>query len=231
MSKSKKIGKILLALVGLSLLIICIRMLPQILELTVSIPKFRDFILSSGYWGPLVFIGFQILQTVIAPIPGEVVQIAGGYIYGVTVGTFYTTLGMLLGAVIAFYCTRLLGRSFIENLLKKKKFKWMAEMVHHKNFSIILFIFFAIPGLPKDLFIYLAALTPIKPINFFAILLLGRLPWILASASVGSSFYEQNYVTTIIISVVSVLAFALGLVFKDKIIRRFTKSSKYTEES
>ncbi|MFB5760539.1 TVP38/TMEM64 family protein [Paenibacillus medicaginis] len=233
MGKSKKslVGKILLAFIGLLVMFLAIRYLPEILKLTVSIDRFRDYILATGKLGPIIFILFQILQTVIAPIPGEVVQIAGGYIYGVFLGTFYTTAGMLLGAVIAFYFARFLGGTLIENLLKKKRSQWMAGMVDNKKFSIFLFIMFIIPGLPKDLFVYAAGLTPIKPLRFFMILLVARFPWLLASVSIGSNIYQKNYVSTIIISGVSVLAFILGLIYKDKLINKLSKFNKSTDES
>ncbi|EGD48840.1 hypothetical protein Cpap_3264 [Ruminiclostridium papyrosolvens DSM 2782] len=224
MDKSKKllISKISLVILGLLVIIPLLKHLPAILELTVSVDKFRDYIISTGKIGPLIFILFQILQTVIAPIPGEVIQLAGGYIYGVPLGTLYTTVGMLVGAGIAFFFTRLLGGNFIENLIKKKKFKWMTDIMGHKNFSIFLFIFFFIPGLPKDYLIYVAGLTTIKPLKFFGILIVSRLPWLLASVSVGASVFEKNYMSTIIISVIAGLAFILGLIYKDKLVNKFS---------
>jgi len=231
--KSKKIvvNKILLAFLGLLVIIPVILYLPEILSLTMSIDRFRDFILSTGNLGPLIFMFFQILQTVIAPIPGEVIQIAGGYIYGVFFGSIYATAGMLLGAMMAFYFTRFLGGTFVENLLKKKKSRWMADMVDNKKFSIFLFIIFVIPGLPKDLFVYAAGLTTIKPLRFFMILLVARFPWLLASVSIGSNIYQKNYVSTIVISVVSVLAFILGLIYKDRLINKLSGFKKSTDES
>lgn len=224
MDKSKKllISKISLVILGLLVIIPLLKHLPAILELTVSVDKFRDYIISTGKIEPLIFILFQILQTVIAPIPGEVIQLAGGYIYGVPLGTLYTTVGMLVGASIAFFFTRLLGGNFIENLMKKKKFKWMTDMMGNKKFSIFLFIFFFIPGLPKDYLIYVAGLTTIKPLKFFGILIVSRLPWLLASVSVGASVFEKNYSSTIIISVIAGLAFILGLIYKDKLINKFS---------
>lgn len=155
MSKSKKrlAGKIGLAFLGIVVVILVLKYLPEILKVTVSIDRFRDYILSMGELGPIGFIFFQILQTVIAPIPGEVVQIAGGYIYGVPLGTLYTTAGMMLGAIIAFFFTRFFGGAFVENLLKKNSSQWMARMMDNKKISVFLFIFFIIPGLPKDLLI------------------------------------------------------------------------------
>lgn len=124
---------------------------PTIIKIMSSMNNFRAFIHSTGNWGPVMFILFQILQIVVAPIPGEVVQVAGGYIYGVTLGSLYTTIGLIIGSAIAFYFTRFIGRDYISKLLQKKKYKWMSLIQDEKKFSIFLFIFFVIPGLPKDL--------------------------------------------------------------------------------
>lgn len=210
--------RILLILLAIVVIIPVIIYLPEILKLTVSIDGFRDYILSMGRSGPLIFIFFQVLQTVIAPIPGEVIQIAGGYIYGTTLGTAYSVLGLLLGAVIAFYFTRLLGRDYVAKLLQKDKLKWMANLLEDKKLPIFLFIIFFIPGMPKDMFIYAAGLTSIKPLKFFVILLVSRFPWLLASVCVGSNIYHKNYTATIIISAVAVIAFLLGIIYKDKLI-------------
>ena len=230
MDKSKKllIVKVSLALIGVLAIIMTIKYLPVILELTISVDKFKNYIHSTGKLGPAIFILFQILQTVIAPIPGEVFQIAGGYTYGVLLGTIYTVAGMLLGASMAFFFTRFLGGSFIKKLLKKKKFQWMMDIMNNKKLSVFLFAFFFIPGLPKDLLIYLAGLTSIKPLKFFGILLVGRLPWLIASVSIGSNIYQKNYTSTIIISVIALLGFILGLLYKNKLINKFSGLGKST---
>ena len=202
-----------------------LKYLPRILELTVSLDKFRDYIISLGSFGSVVLIFFQMLQTVIAPIPGEVIQVAGGYIYGVTFGVIYSTLGLLLGAIIAFYFTRLIGTPFIKKLINKKNSQWMADIMDSKKFSAILFIVFLVPGLPKDFLIYVAGLTPINPLKFFGILLISRFPWLLASVSIGSNLHYGNYISTIIVSLIALVSFILGICYKDKLISKFSKSS------
>lgn len=203
-----------------------IRYAPAILEILSSMDTFRDFIRASGNWGPALFVLFQIVQVVVAPIPGEVVQIAGGYIYGVSLGTIYTTIGTLLGAALAFYFTRLIGRSWIERLLENKSYKWMAVLKNEKKLSVFLFIFFIIPGLPKDLLIYLAALTPIGAVRFFTLLLVGRLPWLIASVVIGTSLHQEQYGVAILIAVISVVTFGVGYFYKNKWIELFSKSEK-----
>lgn len=217
----KRVSKVLLACVGLVTTIVFIRYLPQLLRLTMSLDGFRDYILSTGKLGPVMLVLFQILQTVIAPIPGRSFKLPGIHLWHhVRCGLRYR--GMLLGAMIAFYFTRFLGGSFIEGLLQREKFKWMRGMMDNNKFSVFLFIIFIIPGLPKDMFIYAAGLTTMKPLRFFMILLIARFPWLLASVSIGANIYHKNYGPTIVISAISVLAFIFGLIYKDKLIDKLS---------
>lgn len=227
MNKFKKniLCRILLVLICLPIVLLVLKYLPYIIQLTVSLDKFRDYIISLGNLGPIALILFQILQTVIAPIPGEVIQVAGGYVYGTTLGAIYLTIGMLIGAIIAFYFARFMGRTFIEKLLQKQNAKWMKDIIDSKKFSFILFIIFLVPGLPKDFLIYAAGLTNIKASRFFSILLLGRFPWLLASICIGSNIHHGHYRRTIIISLLALISLGLGLLFKDKLISKFSHST------
>lgn len=233
MDRAKKvlIGKILLAVLGGVVIILTIKYLPYILQITMSLDKFREYIISTGRFGTLIFIFFQMLQVVIAPIPGEVIQVAGGYIYGVTFGVVYTTLGMMLGAVIVFYFTRFIGASFVDKLIKKKNSQWLLDIMDSKKFTVTLFVFFIIPGLPKDFLIYVAGLTPMKPLKFFGILFISRFPWILVSVGIGSNIHYGNYMSTIIISLIALILFILGLIFKDKLISKFTQVKQTNEKN
>jgi len=66
----------------------------EITRLMSNPKKFREFILSYGQMSVLVFMLFQIFQVVIAIIPGEIVQILGGYIFGTFWGTVYSFIGI-----------------------------------------------------------------------------------------------------------------------------------------
>lgn len=217
----KKAVKIGIALVGIVLLGILVKNLPHILVLTFSLDNFRDYIVSLGHAGAATLVMFQMLQTIVAPIPGEVIQAAGGYIYGVTIGMFYVSLGMILGGMVAFYFARFLGAGFIRKMLEKKKFRWIYDIMESKRFTLIIFLVFLVPGLPKDFLIYVAGLTNIKASRFFMILFAGRFPWLLASVSVGANLHSGNYRATVVIALIAVTAFALGLVYKDKLLDRF----------
>ena len=105
-------------------------------------------------------------------------------------------------------------------LFSNEKFKWLYDINDNKKLTIILFVIFLIPGLPKDFLLYVAGVTPIRPLRFFAILLLGRLPWLFASVSIGASIYYQNYLSIVIISVLALAGLIFGIFFKDKLMKK-----------
>lgn len=78
--------------------------------------------------------------------------------------------------------------------------------------------------------VFVAALTSISSLRFFTILLVGRLPWIIGSAAVGSTIPTQQYTVTIIISVIAVVGFILGYIYKDKLMNLFSKA-EHTKEA
>jgi len=217
--------KISVVLLTILLIMLLFKFTPKLLLMTVSLEEFNKYILSMGKSGVFMLILFQVLQTVIAPIPGEVIQIAGGYIYGVSLGTIYSVLGLVIGSGIAFYFTRLIGGDFIVNLIKKKKLKWMLNIMESRKFEIILFIIFLVPGLPKDFMIYVAGLTTLRPMKFFEILIASRVPSIMASVSIGANMNAGNYLLTIIVSVIAIIGFIIGILYKDKIIKKLSKEN------
>src|SRR2546429_9450898 len=55
-----------------------------------------------GVLAPLIFIVIQALQVIIAPIPGEVTGLLGGFIFGQWLGVFFSALGLTPRLVFPF---------------------------------------------------------------------------------------------------------------------------------
>ena len=63
----------------------------------------KEVILSYGNFSVLVFILMQVLQVVVFFIPGEFIQIAGGYIFGTFLGGIISLMGITLGSIIVYF--------------------------------------------------------------------------------------------------------------------------------
>jgi hypothetical protein len=82
-----------------------------------SSDKLSKFLQSLGPYSPAVFVLFQLLQVVAAPFPGELTGVAGGFVYGETLGFVLSTLGLTIGSWIAFELASILGRPFVERFI------------------------------------------------------------------------------------------------------------------
>jgi len=165
-------------------------------------------------WGalaPVIFIGLQALQVIIAPIPGELTGILGGYIFGEWVGLFYSTIGLTLGSVVAFAVGRWLGAHYVQRLVSPDVWRRLGFIVEAEG-VILCFVIFLIPGLPKDMACYLFGLSPMPFWVFAVVSTLGRIPgtWILSAQ--GAHTASGDYVEVILLTVL-VVALALPLYY------------------
>ena len=85
-----------------------------------SSDKLSKFLQNLGPYSPAVFVLLQVLQVVAAPFPGELTGVAGGYVYGVTVGFLLSTVGLSLGSWVAFELASILGRPFVERFVFRR---------------------------------------------------------------------------------------------------------------
>jgi len=208
----------LLAVFLIIFIVISIKFAPIAIDVVKNTQKFKDFILSFGKLGILIFMGFQVLQVVIAVIPGEIFQAAGGFIYGTVFGSIYTSIGILIGSIIVFIISKIFGYSLVKLFVPKKKFEELDFLINSKKTEVVMFFLFLIPGIPKDALTYIAGLTPIKPIRFFVISLIARFPAIVGSSYFGAHIGAKDKTVVIIISIIAIVLFVLGVLFQNKII-------------
>jgi uncharacterized membrane protein YdjX (TVP38/TMEM64 family) len=213
---------LLLTLFFVVMTYLTIKFAPQVTHLIKKPDRFRDLLASYGPISILVFIFFQIMQVVIAAIPGELVQLAGGYVYGTVFGTIYSTIGILLGSVIAFYISRILGFTLVKNFVSQKDLEKFTFLINSPKSEITMFLLFLIPGIPKDTLVYIAGFTPIKPRLFFVICTIARFPGILASSFIGANIQERDYLPVIVVSAIACVVFIIGLLKKEAIISKLS---------
>src|SRR4029434_6448607 len=103
-----------------------------------------------GVLAPVIFIGLQALQVIIAPIPGELTGILGGYLFGERVGVFHSTIGLPVGSVAAFAVGRWFGAHYVQKFVSPDIWRKMGFIVEAEG-AILCFIIFLVPGLPKDM--------------------------------------------------------------------------------
>ncbi len=136
-----------------------------------------------------VFILVQILQVVIAPIPGQAAAFAGGFIFGFWKGWFLTTLGLLIGSLIAMVLARLLGISLVRKIVPDSIIQRFDTVISEGGYMTF-FMIFLLPALPDDAVCFLAGLTKLKLFPLSIVCLLGRAPGMLVLSLTGAGFAE-----------------------------------------
>ena len=164
-----------------------------------------------------VYIGLQIVQIVISIIPGQVFQMAAGYIYGFWPALLFAMTGALLGTTLSFMLAKALGRDFLHIFFGEEKMSYYIERLNSKKMYAIVFFLYLIPGIPKDMVSYVAGVSEIKFKPFIIISALGRLPGMIGCLLMGDMMMEENYTGAVIIGVFAVITFALCIIFRKKI--------------
>lgn len=200
-----------------ALVILAVVLRGPLLSMFRSAETLRAWVEARGAFAPLAFIGLQIVQVIVFFIPGEVVQIAGGFAFGLWGGTLWSVIGILAGSLFNFGVGRVLGRPFVEAVFGVERTRRVEAATAGGKAAAGFFILFAIPGIPKDVLTYAAGASRLPFGAFMAVSTLGRLPGIVGSAYMGSAVFDQDYVAAIIIVSIASVLFAAGLVFHGQI--------------
>jgi uncharacterized membrane protein YdjX (TVP38/TMEM64 family) len=152
-----------------------------------------------GILAPILFMLLQALQVIISPVPGEATGFLGGYLFGEWLGLLYSTIGLTLGSVVAFWIGRWLGERYVRGLVSKEMWDKLGFIVEAEG-AILCFIIYSIPGLPKDIICYIFGISPMPMWVFAVVSGLGRIPgtWVLSAQ--GAHVETGNYLQVILIS-------------------------------
>lgn len=171
----------------------------------------------------LVCVGAQILQIVISFLPGQVFQMAAGYLYGISIALLISVIGAIIGTVISFLLAKVLGRDFLHLLFGEEKMQVYIEKLNSKKAYVMVFLIYLIPGVPKDMVSYAAGVSEINFKAFLILSTLGRLPGMTGSLLIGYFLEQKNYIVVAIIGVLAVMAFLLCIIFRKRINTEFDK--------
>jgi uncharacterized membrane protein YdjX (TVP38/TMEM64 family) len=171
-----------------------------------------------GIKGMAILLGIQVLQIVVAIIPGGPVEIVAGAAYGTWKGFVICILGCLIATAGIFLTVRALGGPLAERLLGKKLTDKYRFLGNTKKVALALFLLFLIPGVPKDALTYIAPLGPIKPGRFLLISSVARSPAILMSAMLGNSALRGNWALIALLFAATALAGIVGALYGERIV-------------
>lgn len=178
----------------------------------------RDFIVSKGVWGPLLFVVGNALRPLVF-FPAIILGIAGGLAFGPLWGTVYLVIGTLLGAALCFWVARVLGCDGLFRVFSRWVSPETVERLTTQNaFKTVLILRF-LPILPWDAVSFVAGISKMRFWPYFAATAIGSIPGAIAFSFVGDSLGRPISVALWTIAV-SVLIFCLPAVYNWTVQRR-----------
>lgn len=191
--------------------------------------QFKAWVDKMGVLGWLAVFGIQVLQIIIAFIPGEPIEILAGVLYGTFGGLFICLAGCLAASSAVFLLAKRFGKPFLHKVFGKERIQNWRWVHHNKKLELITFILFFIPGTPKDMLTYIVGASDLKLSRFLVISSLARIPSIITSTMVGATMRQGQWEISIAIFLVTGILGLVGLHYKDRAIeycRRFSKRRK-----
>lgn len=180
------------------------------------------YIESLGFLGIFVLLFVQILQVVIAIIPGEAVEVLAGLLYGTLLGFIICEIGMIIGTIIIYYFVKKVGKNRIQIISEDEKFNKFKILNNTQSLEMLTFIMFFIPGTPKDLLTYFMPFTKIEANKFFTIVAIARIPSILSSTYAGSSLGEGEWIKMGLTFLFIMVTGILGIKYNNQIVEYFS---------
>ena len=182
--------------------------------------KFRLWVEQTGAIAPLAYMGMVIAQILVALIPGEPLEIAGGYAFGAVGGTLLCLAAATIGSVMVFALVRKFGVKLFEVFFPIEKLRSLRFLRSSKKRDLLFLIVFMIPGTPKDLLCYFAGLTDIRFGVWLIICSLGRVPSIVTSTLGGNALGTEKYILAAIVFAATLAVSGMGLFAYKKLGKR-----------
>lgn len=139
-----------------------------------------------GLWGPVAITLLEMVQALLAPIPGQAIEAVSGYLYGPWLGVVFPLIGIAIGSLITFTLARRFGRPLVIRLVGKNSMDRLDDLVRRGG-APFFFLIWLLPFAPDDLACVAAGLTSMSTRQFLILMIVGRLPGIFVSVWVGAN--------------------------------------------
>jgi uncharacterized membrane protein YdjX (TVP38/TMEM64 family) len=218
MKKSQRIGIIFIILFVILSVILGILFWPFIAQL--RLPEYREkfslWIKQLGFRGILILLGVQILQIIVAIIPGGPMELIAGAAYGTLGGLALCLLGSLAASTVIFLAVRKFGAPLVVRFFGRELTAKYAFLNDTRKLSLVIFLLFLIPGVPKDTLTYMVPLGNIKLSRFIIISHFARIPAILSSTILGDSMISGNWILIALFFLIIAAMGILGLLYGER---------------
>lgn len=190
--------------------LLCWEYLPGLLAWLADARAVRAFVSDHAFVSRLAMLGINIVQVLLAFLPGEPVELASGYAFGFWEGTALCLVASGLATSMIYWATRRWGWKLVGLFFDRSLFDCFSWLKSAKRLELIMLIVFLIPGTPKDFLTYFAGLTNMRFLPVVLIATLGRIPSIATSTITASAVGSGNWPLVACTLVASAFLLAVG---------------------
>lgn len=180
--------------------------------------RLEAWLAALGPWGPLGLVVVEVLQVLLAPVPGNVVGLAAGYLYGAWAGAALCMVGLLLGTWLAVWLARRLGRPLVERLASPERLARLDAYARRRG-ALAFLLIYLVPFLPDDLLCFVAGLTPLRIRQVLLVAAIGRTPGVLVSTLIGAQSRALTWGQLTAIALASLALAALFWLYHERVER------------
>lgn len=139
----------------------------------IDIAALETWVKEAGPAGPILFMLTYAIGTVFF-LPGSLLTLAGGALFGPVLGTFYNLSGATIGAIFAFLVARYIASGWVEHKTGSR-LKRLKEGIESEGWRFVAFVRL-VPVFPFNLLNYALGLTRIKLSHYIIASYLCMLP-------------------------------------------------------
>jgi len=194
----------------------------------------QTWVENAGAAAPLLFMLIYIIGTVFF-LPGSLLTLLGGAMFGPVMGTFYNLTAATIGAMIAFLIARYLASDWVANKTGGR-IKQLISGVENEGWRFVAFVRL-VPLFPFNLLNYALGLTKIKFSHYSITTYLGMLPGAIAytylgyigkeAATGGESLIQKGMMALALLAIVSFLPRIIGSFRKGSMISATQLKTKF----
>ncbi|MDP3800376.1 MAG: VTT domain-containing protein [bacterium] len=155
---------------------------------------------------PLIFIFIRSLAIIFPPIPGIILDAVGIAFFGWKIGLIYAEIGVVGGAMVAFWIARKFREPVVRRFITLQKLHtWEDTLSERKKFWSLVGLRIVTGPLLFDYINYIAGLTKINPIKFLGATVIGTMPAMLIIYYFGDRLlaYDFNFVIIFVVIILT----------------------------
>ena len=140
-----------------------------------NIDRLKTFILSYGFWAPLISAFLMVAQSVILFLPAFPIFVVNALAFGLVWGTLLSWSSAVLGSLVCFSIAKTFGRPAVQRLVNRVHLE-TADMVLKRYEKYIILLFGFVPVISFDVISYASGLTLLGFWEFVPLVCIAQIP-------------------------------------------------------